>query len=78
MGDPFGQRTVHERDGFRGNTMPDRFQRELVTTGTAQVSLLPGMGVTVFDDTDGAALRTLQIVHALLNPRHAQKSTTPR
>jgi hypothetical protein len=58
--------------------MPDWEQRELVATDAAEVALLARMGVTVFDDADGAALRTLQTVHASLNTRHAQKSTTAR
>ncbi|MFC4428055.1 hypothetical protein, partial [Deinococcus navajonensis] len=76
MGDPFGQQPVDQSDGFRGHPVPDRLQRELVTTDAAQIALLPRMGLAVFDDADGAVLRTLQTVDALLNTRHAQKSTT--
>ena len=51
---------------------------ELVGTDPAQVTLLPRVRVTVFNDADGAALRTLQTVHGSLNTRQAQESTTVR
>jgi hypothetical protein len=44
---------------------------ELVGADAAQVALLACVGVTVFDDADGAALRTLETVHTSLNTRHA-------
>ncbi len=56
--------------------MPSWKQRELVATDAAQIPLLYGVSITVLDDADGAALRTLQTVHASLHTRHTQKSTT--
>ncbi|GGJ75706.1 hypothetical protein GCM10008939_19900 [Deinococcus aquiradiocola] len=51
-------------------------ERELVLADTAQVTLLAGVGMAVFDDADGAAMRTRKLVHGSLNHCRAQESTT--
>jgi len=53
-------------------------ERELVLADTAQVTLLAGVGMAVFDDADGAAMRTRKLVHGSLNHCRAQESTTSR
>ena len=51
-------------------------ERELVPADSAEVTLLAGMSVAVFDDRDGTAVRTVKLVHGLFNPHRAQESTT--
>ena len=52
-------------------------QGELVAADPAKITLLAGMGMAVFDDTDGTAMRTVEFVYGSFNRYHAQESTTP-
>jgi len=56
--------------------VPNVVEGELMPTNAAEIALLSCMGMTVFDDADGAAPRALQTVHTSFNTRRAQESTT--
>ena len=75
MGEAFGEETVDEGFGVGGNAMPGMFESELVPTRAAEVALLAGVGVAVFDDGNGGAAGARRGVHTPLNARHALKAT---
>ena len=71
VGEPLGEQALHQPHRFERNGWPGVVEGELMTTDPAQVSLFASMGVAVFDDADGSAVRTVKLIHDSLNHCHS-------